>query len=560
VNSSVSSATPGSAGSAEPATAVSTDRERAHSRAFELVVEVQSAVPGAADEIEALLVEAEHLGWPEVVRAATFAAVAAAADGDRQGRFDLARRLLATAEADDAQAMIALGLALRSQQEMWVVEADAALTADEDLTRATVLLESAQGPVLERVAAHNECARGYCTRWLWELAEEQYAAALALATAAPAPPAPWERAGLPAVVYNRAEMHVHWAAVERQLHPDRDLSERWVSWEAAMQAVPRVQMPPLWATELEALGLLLGAITGRDVAGRARAMLLDVVAEEHPRARPAGWLHLAAALSDQREGRLETARRAATLAVEEIDARSSPDAYDLALCVAAELDGHGRAGAIMRYGHRQLSLRWGRRLAALGATEGRIRAERARREHDAVTEQVHLDDLTGLLNRRGFARYLELLSRQDVDEVALLVADLDRFKLVNDRFGHMVGDAVLVTVGRILHACVRQADCAVRLGGDEFAVVLASVGLDVARRRAEALAEAVRRHEWSDLVPGLAVTLSVGLATGNPAEAATLVDRADRALYAAKSSGRDGVMWHGAVGPEQPPGAERAGR
>lgn len=227
----------------------------------------------------------------------------------------------------------------------------------------------------------------------------------------------------------------------------------------------------------------------------------------------------------------------------EIDHGGSADPYDLALFVAVELEAEGRSTAAMRYARRELAQRWSRRLAWHSSMIGRIQAERLRREHDFVSEQVHLDDLTPLLNRRGFSRYVDALARQDAGSVSLLVADLDDFKSVNDRYGHQVGDAVLVSIGRMLHGHVRQSDCAVRLGGDEFALVLASAGANVARRRAEALIAAVREHPWEDLAPGLAITVSVGLASGRSTELPSLVERADRALYEAKRSGRNRVVW-----------------
>jgi diguanylate cyclase (GGDEF)-like protein len=516
------------------------ERARAYRRVLELVVELHTAVPGADDEIEALLLEAEHLGWSDVVRIATFAAAVAAED-DHPRRSSMLQRLLHQAEVDDAPAMIALALAMRSDHETSEEDPQMAFTADEDLTRASVVLESADELAVERVWAHNACAQAYCSRWLWEIADEHFSAALALAEESPAS---WAAAALPAIAYNRAKMRVSWPTAQRQVGDAHGLVERWRAWQAAMATVDALEMPAQWAAELEALGVLLSAIIGRDVSVTARAQLAGIVPGAHPRAWPAGWLSLAIALSEQGAGRLESAAPAAERAVSEIDPRGSPDTCDLALCVVAELEAAGRPSAMMRYARRQLSLRWSRRLATLGAAAGRIQAERMRREHDAITEQVQLDELTGLLNRRGFGRYLEGLGRRDVHTVALLAADLDHFKSVNDRYGHAVGDTVLVTVGRLLRAHVRQGDCAVRTGGDEFAIVLASVGLDVARRRAETLAEAVRRHSWDDLAPGLEISLSVGIAVGRPTESAGLIERADRTLYAAKSSGRDTVMWH----------------
>jgi len=516
-----------------------TRREQAYLRAYELVVAVQSGEEGAAEAIDALLAEAREGDWPEVVRSALFGVAVALSVSDGGDMQAAITRLLEQAEEDRAPAMVALALALRAREGLNGDDPQLALTAEDDLARAVVILEAADGPVIERVSAHNSCAQAFMERWLWELSDEQYAAALKLAS----DPLPsWARLVLPAVVYNRAEMQVNWASVLHQLGDDAGLGERWQTWQTVMLAAPEVGMPPSWTIELDALGTLLAAIVGRDMTDTARSQLGALRAEDHPGAWPAGWLHLAIGLSEQRAGRYHAARAEVELAASLIDPIASADAYDLALYVAAELGADSDDAATLRYARRQLGLRWSHRLAVLGSTVGRIQAERLRREHDLITQQAHLDDLTALLNRRGLARYLESLVHQGVESVSMLVADIDHFKLVNDRYGHSIGDTVLVSVGRLLHAHVRQSDCAVRLGGDEFAIVLASAPGDVARRRAEALVEAVRRQRWSDLAAGLAVTVSVGLASGSATDLAELTERADRALYEAKRRGRDTVV------------------
>jgi diguanylate cyclase (GGDEF)-like protein len=514
-------------------------RRSAYMRAYELVVDVQSGVSGAEPAIRALLERAEQRAWPEVVRVAMFAAAVAAGRSNHLERRAAVARLLAQAEEDGATAMVALALAMRSCLDVSKDSPELAMTSDDDLARATVMLESAEGHLIERISAHNACAQAYGIRWLWELCDEQYATALNLA---PDHPAPWGRYVFPALVYNRAEMQVNWACVHRQAGEDELLQERWRTWETLMSSSAPCGMPHAWTVELESLGLVLAALVGQDVADRAQALAARVSPEDHPGAWPMGWLHLAIAMSDQRAGRIERAKEAVELAVTEIDPGGSAEPYDLALFIAAELEAEGRPTAAMRYARRELSLRWAHRLVVHSSTLGRIQAERLRREHDMITQQAHLDDLTALLNRRGFTRYVDSLARQDVATVSLLVADLDNFKAVNDGYGHQIGDTVLVSVGRLLHAHVRQSDCAVRLGGDEFALVLASAGVDVARRRAEALIAAVRAQPWGDLAPGLSVTVSVGLASGKTAEFASLIERADRALYDAKRGGRDTVV------------------
>jgi diguanylate cyclase (GGDEF)-like protein len=128
--------------------------------------------------------------------------------------------------------------------------------------------------------------------------------------------------------------------------------------------------------------------------------------------------------------------------------------------------------------------------------------------------------------------------------VAVLMIDLDRFKLVNDTHGHAVGDEVLVRCAELLQQATRPADLVVRLGGDEFVVVL----LD-GRGRPEQVGDRIRRaaheHRWAATAADLTMTVSVGVAAGHGRELAQLVERADEALYAAKRAGRDRVITAG---------------
>ncbi|MGA8679552.1 MAG: GGDEF domain-containing protein [Acidimicrobiales bacterium] len=510
------------------------ERENARIQAFKLVVDVQAAVYGASEAIDRLLDDALAEGWPEVVRAGIFAAAVAAVALDYKHGLPAIERLLAQADADGDHAMVALALAMRSSLDTTGEHQSAALDADADLARATVLLESAHGDELTRMTAHNECAQAFGDRWLWELADEQYAAALSLA---PSEPPAWLPFVLPAIVYNQAEMQVDWACAQRQLGDDEGVAERWQTWETTMATAVGVELPHLWRTELNALGCLLGAIAGHDTGEEAQAQLAALSPDEHVRAWPLGHLWLAMALQRTTSGHLAEAAEATEAALMNIDPHGSPDTYDLALSVAAELEGRGGHAVGLRYGRRQLERRSANRLAALGSMRSRLQAERLHSEHDLLSRHAHLDDLTGLSNRRGFDRYLAALDHQGIDAVAILLVDLDGFKAVNDHYGHATGDAVLIAVAGVLQTSVRQVDCAVRLGGDEFAVVLASANLEVARMRAEAVVGTVRQHPWAGMAPDLNVSISVGLAAGPSSSMRELIAAADSALYEAKAAG-----------------------
>lgn len=178
---------------------------------------------------------------------------------------------------------------------------------------------------------------------------------------------------------------------------------------------------------------------------------------------------------------------------------------------------------------------------------------------DAVNAQLSrlsfTDGLTGLANRRRFMEILrDEVTRQarSGQPMCLVLIDADHFKRVNDEHGHLVGDEVLQTLGRLLMACVRSpTDLAARLGGEEFALLLP----DTRREQAEAvcarLREQLARHQFGEGDARFKVTLSMGLSADNCVrDAELLLKQADAQLYRAKASGRDRVCvapgWTGA--------------
>jgi len=154
--------------------------------------------------------------------------------------------------------------------------------------------------------------------------------------------------------------------------------------------------------------------------------------------------------------------------------------------------------------------------------------------------EARTDPLTGLLNRRGFGehatRELAHLGR-DGRSVALVTFDIDHFKAINDQWGHVMGDRVLVHVARVLATESRPLDVAARLGGEEFAVLMPGGDQAGASAFAERVRRALAATECSD-VPD--VRVSAGIATTvAPLDVQTMLERVDHALYAAKRGGRD---------------------
>jgi diguanylate cyclase (GGDEF)-like protein len=165
------------------------------------------------------------------------------------------------------------------------------------------------------------------------------------------------------------------------------------------------------------------------------------------------------------------------------------------------------------------------------------------------------DSLTGLLNRKTFddqlARMLqsspepepcppglpERRQHQEPDEQWLAVVDVDHFKAVNDKFGHLYGDEVLILIAQLLQSSFRTQDRVFRFGGEEFVVLLRSTTLENARKIIERFRTNVEQHPFPQVGQ---VTVSVGFVSINAFESPVVtLGRADQALYYAKSHGRN---------------------
>lgn len=183
----------------------------------------------------------------------------------------------------------------------------------------------------------------------------------------------------------------------------------------------------------------------------------------------------------------------------------------------------------------------------------RVRAEQMAAEAERLQAQarelgryVLADPLTGLGNRRQVERELPRLlshSARSGEPLAVAVLDLDHFKQVNDRFGHAVGDAVLMATADLFRARVRGGDLIARMGGEEFLIVFAHASLEWAREACERLRLAIEGHDWGQIAPGLQVTISIGLCLASAQrDGAQLLEQADLALYQAKNEGRNRVV------------------
>jgi len=167
---------------------------------------------------------------------------------------------------------------------------------------------------------------------------------------------------------------------------------------------------------------------------------------------------------------------------------------------------------------------------------------KSREQQKQLTKLALTDHLTGLYNRHSLydigPKYISHSIRHG-DPFALLVIDLDHFKNVNDSHGHTVGDHVLRSVAETMQKNCRTEDIVARFGGEEFIMLLTRCELDSAMEKAEVLRDVIEKSKPE----GLVVTSSIGVAQLLPGEDfSALFDRADKAVYDAKDTGRNKVV------------------
>jgi diguanylate cyclase (GGDEF)-like protein len=522
------------------------DSGAARLRAFQLIQNMQTGDTSAAAELAELTSSAEGRGWPHVVRVGLFGRAVQSWITQTPTLTSDVEAVIETGRRDGDDCTRALGLAMRAA---FVSDGagPASATFDQDLARAVVILRDVHADALELISAHTACGIAFDYRSLWELGDEQYAAALGLA--GEAEPGLGDTL-LAAVMFNRAEAHVSWASRLYQLGDTEALGQRWRSWSEVATRSVKFAMPPAWDVELATLGHLMAALSGIDVGAEVTRELANL-GPEPAHQRSAGHLKLARAVALVRHpvGFGEDLRRATVDALGAVDADAFPLLHDLALYLAAEAEASTGRPFGLRLAQRQIRRRWDDRMAQLSSMRSRIASERMRRELHRVSLEVTRDDLTGIGNRRALAAFTADLDRRAVDDIGLIMVDVDQFKDVNDSHGHHAGDAVLARIARILEQTVRPADLAVRLGGDEFMVVVSGVDLGVTHQRADAIMQAIDRHPWGDVKPGLRVTVSMGVAAGRRLDLDSVWTAADRAVYESKRAGGHRVTARGPTGP-----------
>ena len=193
------------------------------------------------------------------------------------------------------------------------------------------------------------------------------------------------------------------------------------------------------------------------------------------------------------------------------------------------------------------------RLTAIGKQFSSLRSRlseqnlRLSESLERIQQLASHDDLTGVLNRRAF---MELLAAErsralrTSQPFCVALIDIDHFKQVNDRFGHLTGDTVLKEFCGRATAGIRTSDRLARFGGEEFILLLVPViGAEAGVVATERVRQAVESHDWNRIAPGLMLTMSAGVAEFSASESIEgLIARADKALYAAKAAGRNRTL------------------
>ncbi|MFC7533214.1 diguanylate cyclase [Actinoplanes sp. GCM10030250] len=330
-------------------------------------------------------------------------------------------------------------------------------------------------------------------------------------------------------------------------------TELWLEWALRLEQVDRTEEA---AALIDKSAAVLQYWTAQGIDSPLGAAVLAVchaksgrldeahiiVGELLPKMRAAGQthesrlLHLAYGLILRAAGEWRAARREFRAALEISVLRSQRllFQYELALTAVHEFPGDATR-TVLESLRSHVEALWQLRLdrrTMLRQAYRRVELEAARTTADLAAAS---DALTGLGNRRMFDRRIDTVAYGG----SLLLIDVDHFKDINDRYSHGVGDRVLGEIAAVLRAHCRHDEVAIRFGGDEFALFLAT-GEEEAQQVGERIRRVIQARDWNTIVPGLTVTLSMGLAgcqAGEPGR--ELYNRADERLYVAKRSGRN---------------------
>ncbi len=313
---------------------------------------------------------------------------------------------------------------------------------------------------------------------------------------------------------------------------------------AAALPVPDAPLDPADAC----LRLGAEALTACGAGDRTRARRLAAACSAAALALGSNWLQAlgawAATESALLEQRLDDADAEARrmLALAAVDGHE-PLAEMAQLLLSLVLQRKGQLGPSLAVLFALYERKAAQRGQALLGREQTVRWRLGMREQTRRVQELerltHEDPLTALANRRAFDAALDASVWQwqtEARSFALLLIDVDRFKQINDRHSHVLGDEVLRRIGEVLAGAAGEGDLAARRGGDEFVLLLRNQGGRTAESCRQRIEQAMLAQDWSALAPGLDVSLSIGIArmaVGDDAD--RLLARADAAMYRHKA-------------------------
>ncbi|WP_433360317.1 diguanylate cyclase domain-containing protein [Actinoplanes sp. CA-142083] len=469
--------------------------------------------------------------------------VALIVQGDLRAALAAVEIMLRAAEREGSNGWVACALATRASERLRLGEEDIAEydvdSALRDLSAAEAALRGGFDPVAA-VNARVGIAVGYLQLRLYELAGPQYEAAYAISAADA------EQNGNRAMwLFNLAEMHLHWALELYQVGQVTEAEDHTADAERfALRAVAEASGSS--ADTWRELALLMAACARADRDDPAGASI-DI--EHHfaalrsrgvaPSMLAFSWSFRAVAL--KRSGKLDEAVRV----IEEAIATLPADSGWLITAAthrthAVLLAARGSAGATvgLSYGDTLAAALWRQRQHTLHTAATLKSLEALRAQHEQATRAADLDPLTGIANRRAFDRAVrraQTLPTAPNATVTVLIIDTDKFKQINDTFGHPAGDTALRAIARALSAQLRDQDLIARLGGDEFGALLPDATPSTAAATAARMLAAVRA------LPDCPATVSIGIATAPAIALGDALLRADQAMYEAKRAGGDAI-------------------
>ena len=460
--------------------------------------------------------------------------------GEALGAIDL---MLKSAEREGNHGWRSCALSGRAYQRLMIGEQLAeheVHAALQDLVDAEIALARGVEDSVTAENAHTGVALGYHQLRLYELALPQYEAAYAVS------PQDGRQTGNRAMWQsNIATLHLEWALELYRVGQVAEAEQHSLAAGAhAALAVEQARGPDAerWRQD----GLLLAgcaAADGPDPAGAALsiAQYAAALGERGQRIEVAFcWPFLAVALSrsGQHERALKVIQRAATdLPPDAGWLTTAAVSHTLAILLSKE--GGPAAKAALAYGDILARALWRQRQGTLETATTMKSYDQLRSAHEQMARAAETDAVTEVANRRAFDRVVESMGVSGDDHgVAVLLVDVDNFKLVNDTRGHAEGDTVLRAVAGVLAGEVRGGDLVARLGGDEFGVLLPGAGASAANLVAHRMVEVIGALDDGD------VTVSIGVASGATSDALATWHAADSAMYFAKRAGGNQAHLH----------------